>query len=106
METIILPEKGIGETYPVTITFADKLQSGEAINGAAVTVTVYAGTDATPSNLLSGSATYTANTVTQVITGGVAGVIYSLVYVATGTSSHNYAKVARLAVVANDNPFA
>ena len=106
MDTILLPDRGVGETYPITLTFADRLQSGEAINGATVTVSVYAGTDATPSSLLSGSATYTSTTVTQVVTGGTAGVIYSLVFVATGTSSHNYGKVARLAVVANDNAFA
>lgn len=105
MDIIILPDKGVSETIPVTVIFSDRLQSGETVNGASVTASVFAGTDASPSSILSGSATYTANSVTQNITAGTAGVIYTLVFIATGSASHNYGKIARLAVVSDSNPY-
>lgn len=99
MNQLIFPAKGIGETQPYVVNFSDRLQFGEAINGAATTASVFAGTDPTPVNILSGSPTYTSTTVTQLITGGVAGVIYTVVFTVTGTGSHNYTKVAQLAVI-------
>lgn len=99
MNQIILPIKATGETVPVSVNFSDRLQFGENINGAATSAFVFAGTDPTPGNILSGSPTFNANTLTQVITGGVAGVIYTIVFLVTGTSSHNYIKVAQLSVL-------
>lgn len=98
MDTIILPEKASGETIPLVVSFADRLQYGESINGATVQVTVLSGTDANPSAMLSGSPSFTSSTVTQIITGGVIGVTYMVVFVVTGTGSHNYIKEGRLVV--------
>jgi hypothetical protein len=98
MNTIILPEKGITETLPFTIPFSDVLQYGEAINGASVSVVVLSGVDANPSAMLASAVTYTSNTVTQVITGGVAGVTYMVIFLVTGTNSHNYVKEGKLVV--------
>lgn len=98
MDTVILPEKASGETIPLVISFADRLQYGETINGASVTVTVLSGTDPSPSSMLSGAVSFTANTLTQVITGGVIGVTYMIVFLVTGTASHNYIKEGRLVV--------
>ena len=98
MDTIILPEKAQGETLPFVVSFADRLQYGEAINGVSVQVAVLSGTDPTPSNMLASAATFTSTNVTQVITGGVAGATYMIVFVVTGTASHNYIKEGRLVV--------
>lgn len=98
-QEIILPQKGTQETIPVTVDFSDRLVNGETINGASCTPTVVAGTDASPSSILSGSITFTTTTVTQNITAGVNGVIYALGFVVTTTGSHNYAKVGNLAVI-------
>lgn len=97
MDTIILPEKASGETIPLVISFADRLQYGETINGAAVTITVLSGTDPNPSAMV-GTTSFNANTVTQVVTGGVIGVTYMIIVVVTGTASHNYIKEGRLVV--------
>jgi hypothetical protein len=97
MDTIILPEKASGETIPLVVNFSDRLQYGETINGASCSVTVLSGVDGSPSSML-GSLSYTSTTVTQVITGGVIGVTYMVIFVVTGTASHNYIKEGRLVV--------
>lgn len=66
--------------------FTSSMQSiaVEAILTKVVTASVYSGTDANPSALISGASTNpTFSTVRQVITGGVAGVIYSLLCTVT-----------------------
>lgn len=105
MNQLTFPAKGVGETQPYVVNFSDRLQFGEAINGAATTASVFSGTDPLPVNILSGSPTFTATTLTQVITGGVAGVIYTVVFTVTGTSSHNYTKTAQLSVIDPNAPF-
>lgn len=106
MNKIIFDSKAVGETQPYIVNFSDRLQFGEGINGAVVTASVFSGTDPSPSSIISGAATYdTAGNVTQQLTGGIAGVIYNIVYIVTGTGSHNYIKVGQLSVIANDNPY-
>lgn len=106
MNQLIFSNKAIGETQPYVVNFSDRLQFGESINGAAVSISVFSGTDASPNSMLSGTATYDINgNVTQVLTGGVTGVIYNVVFTVTGTASHNYVKQGQLAVTANDNAY-
>lgn len=106
MNQLIFPAKAIGETQPYVVNFSDRLQFGESINGAAVAVSVFSGTDPSPSSMISGTASYDANgNVTQVLTGGLVGVIYNIVFIVTGTGSHNYVKVGQLAVVSDSNTF-
>jgi hypothetical protein len=100
MDQLILSDKATTETISLTAFFADRLQYGETINGSSVTAVVSSGIDPTPSAILSGASTYTATTVTQAITGGVAGVTYTLIFLATGTNSHNYVKQGYLSIVA------
>jgi hypothetical protein len=103
---VIFPAKAVGETQPYVVNFSDRLQFGESINGAAVAISVFSGTDPNPNGLLSGTATYDAEgNVTQVLTAGLAGVLYSVVFTVTGTGSHNYVKVGQLAVVSDSNTF-
>lgn len=106
MNQLIFDAKSVQELQPYTVNFSDRLQFGESINGASVSVTVFAGTDPSPSSMISGVATYdSAGNVTQNLTGGLAGVVYNIAFIVTGTASHNYVKVGQLAVIANDNPF-
>lgn len=105
MNQIILPTKAIGETITYTITFSDRLLAGEAINGASTSAFVFAGNDPSPGNILNGAPTYTATTLSQSVTAGVAGCIYTIVFVVTGTLSHNYIKVAQLSVIDPSAPF-
>lgn len=106
MNQLTFPAKAVDETQPYVVNFSDRLQFGENINGAAVSVSVFSGTDPSPSSLLSGTATYdSSGNVTQVLTGGVVGVIYNVAYIVTGTASHNYVKVGQLAVLSDSDPF-
>ena len=99
MTLLVFPSKDTGETIPLVFNFSDKLQFGESITGSSVAVSVFSGTDNNPSALLSGTPINTSTQVTQNITGGVAGVIYTIVCIVTGSGSHNYAKEGRLAVI-------
>lgn len=106
MNQLIFTPKAVSELQPYTVNFSDRLQFGESINGASVAVSVFSGTDPNPSSLLSGVATYdTSGNVTQAITGGLAGVVYNIVFVCTGDNAHNYVKVGQLAVISDSNPF-
>lgn len=106
MNTLIFPSKAVGELQPYIVNFSDRLQFGESINGAGVTISVFSGTDSNPSAMLSGTTTYDAfGNVTQALTGGLVGVIYNVVFTVTGTASHNYVKVGQLAVISNSDPF-
>ena len=100
MDNVIFSDKATTETIPLTVFFGDRLQYGETVNGASVTCVVVSGIDPSPSAVLSGTATYTANSVTQNVTGGIAGVTYMLIFLATGSNSHNYVKQGRLVVMA------
>jgi hypothetical protein len=103
--TIVLPVKATNEVIPISVNFSDMLQFGEAITGASCTCTVFSGTDPSPSALVSGIATYTGSTVTQNITGGLAGNIYTLAFIVTASNSHNYVKVGQLSVISPSNTF-
>lgn len=106
MNQLIFPPKAIGELNPYVVNFSDRLQFGEGINNASVAISVFSGTDSNPSAMLSGTATFDAfGNVTQNLTAGLVGVIYNVVFLVTGTNSHNYVKVGQLSVIANDNPF-
>lgn len=106
MNQLTFLAKAVGETQPYVVNFSDRLQFGESINGAAVSVSVFSGTDPSPNSLLSGSATYdTSGNVTQVLTGGIVGVIYNITYLVTGTASHNYLKQGQLAIISNSDSF-
>lgn len=100
MEQLLFSDKATTEVIAISVNFADRLQYGESVNGATVAIVVASGVDPTPAAMLVSPATYTTTTVTQELTGGVAGVTYTLIYLATGSNSHNYAKQGYLAVVA------
>lgn len=99
MTLLTQPSKDVAETIPLVFNFSGKLQYGETITGAASSCTLFSGTDANPSAVLSGSPTFTETGVTQNVTGGLAGNIYTIVVAITGSGSHNYIITSRLAVI-------
>lgn len=105
MTLIVLPSKAVGETLPVTFNFLDLLAFGESITGATVAATVFSGTDASPSDVLSGLPVTSTVDAVQVVTGGVAGVIYELTCTVTTSDSNVLTKSARLAVITPGGKF-
>lgn len=77
---VIIPAKKLGETVVVPCDFLSRLSLGETITSASCTCVVYAGVDPSPANVISGTATVSGSIVNQLITGGVLGVIYELLF--------------------------
>jgi hypothetical protein len=96
---LVLPSKPVGETVPVTFNFLDLLAFGESITGATVAATVFSGTDSTPDDILSGLPVKSQVDVVQIVTGGVAGVIYEITCAVTTSDSNVLVKSGRLAVI-------
>jgi len=78
MSRVTFEGKLLGETQILTFDFTSRLTSAETISTATVAATVYSGTDASPSAIVSGTATISGKTATQAITAGVLGVTYKL----------------------------
>jgi hypothetical protein len=78
MNQVQIPPKTAGETRSITFDFISKLAFGETISTKVVTASVYSGVDASPSSIISGAATSSGTKVYQIVTAGVAGVIYEL----------------------------
>lgn len=100
----VLPSKKVGETFTAVFDFASSLNvtgAGETISGAAVTISVYSGTDAAPNSVLNGAASISGSQILQSLTAGTAGVIYSIVAQATTSTSQVLQMNALLAVEAD-----
>jgi hypothetical protein len=105
MTLFVSPAKDVAETIPLVFQFGTRLQYGETITGNSVTCVLFSGTDPNPSAMISGAATVSGTTVTQSITGGLAGNIYTVVCIVTGSGSHNYSQECRLAVISPGGNF-
>lgn len=68
--------KCVSEDKLLTWDFASQLAIGETLVGATVTASVFSGTDASPSSIISGADTISGSVVTQKIIDGTAGVQY------------------------------
>jgi len=79
MSRQIIEGKSVSETVTLAFSFLSHLATGETISSASTTATVYSGTDASPSSLISGAASISGSTVSQKVTGGTLGVTYILV---------------------------
>lgn len=75
--------KTVNETRQLTFDFSSFLGSAEVISLAVANCAVWSGTDASPTSVLSGATAISGGLVTQLVTGGVAGVIYVVQMVAT-----------------------
>lgn len=95
----ILEPKLVGETKNVVFDFTSMLAVGETISTQSVAATVYSGTDASPSSVVSGPASKSGARVTQAITGGVLGVTYQLVCTITTSASQTLLMSALLSII-------
>lgn len=87
-----------GTSAKVTFDFASQLAAGETISSASVTAAVHSGTDATPSTLISGSASISGSKVTQTIANGVVGVTYKLICVGATSASRSIIQTGFLVI--------
>ena len=100
-----MPSREIFEAKPPTDTknffcdFTSDLAVGEPISTQVVAATVYSGTDANPSAIISGSATASGAEVTQKITAGTLGVLYTLLCTITTSLGQTLTRAAYLAIV-------
>lgn len=85
MRRLEIPSFGIAEKRKVTFPFAMDVPLGVTISSATVTASVYSGTDASPADIISGSATISGTNVVQLIdaTAAVLGVLYEVLCTAT-----------------------
>jgi hypothetical protein len=95
----VLPQKSPEATLIVPFNFLSLLPNGQTISSAAVMATVWAGTDANPSAIISGAASPSGQIVNQNVVAGVAGNIYKLRCVAACSDGSTQVLVAYLAVV-------
>ncbi len=96
---VVLPAKTAGETLRVTFPFLSQLHSGEGILTADVVAEVYSGEDLTPQAIVSGPADILGTNVTQDISGGEEGTVYSLTCTVTTDEGQTLAMSGLLTIV-------
>ena len=94
-----LPSKYSGETRSVVFDFTSDLAVGETIITKTCACTVYSGVDASPSSVISGSASSSGAQVTQLVTGGVVGVLYNIACTITTSAGQTLIKSGLLAIL-------
>ena len=87
MSRVTFPPKTADETVLAVFDFLSLLGIGETLSSASVTASVYSGTDASPSSIISGSDTISGSQVRQLITAGEEGVTYLLTATALTSAS-------------------
>lgn len=90
--------KLLGETKFLSEDFASDLVIGVTISTKVVTASVFSGTDASPSTLISGAATSSGTVVSQKVTGGVLGVLYELLWQVTTSDGQTLQHASFLAI--------
>ncbi len=96
---ITLDAKQVSETVNEVFDFTSQIAVGETLSTAVVTATTYSGTDASPSAIVSGSASISGAQVTQAITAGTLGVVYLLTCTVTTSLSQTLTLNAFLPVI-------
>jgi hypothetical protein len=94
--------KFVAENKPLSFEFSEVLASGESLSTASCSVLVLDGIDASPSNLLDGSATITGTKVYQRVQAGVAGVTYRLVATVTTSAGSTLIAIGDIPVYSTD----
>jgi len=101
-----LLSKRQSETHIVEFEFREQLAFGESLSAPVVTVSVFTGFDYDVADLLSGGASVSGTVVSQKVKEGMAGAIYVLLCVVTGSSGNVYRTTRRLAVLSDVGGFA
>ncbi len=104
MSSTVQESKLVAEVLDLQVDFLSSLAPGETLISSSATVVVSSGIDPNPSAMLSGASTRLGTTVTQKLTGGLAGVVY-LVNVSAGTSLSNIIVKQVYLAVLSDLPF-
>ena len=99
MPRAVIPSKYVGVTINATFDFTSQLAIGETISTQSCTCSVYSGTDASPSSVISGSASASGTVVTQKLTGGVLGVIYNVLCTITTSVGQTLQQDGLLAII-------
>lgn len=99
MSRVIFEGKLANESEILTFDFTSRLAAAETISTASVAATVYSGTDASPSSIISGSSTISGQTVTQLVIAGTLGVVYELLCTITTSLGQTLQLAGFLAVV-------
>lgn len=99
MNRVVFPVKPLADDVVRVFDFTSLLTEGEELAAATVDVSVYAGTDATPSALLNGSAVIDGPRVEQAFTGGTLGTVYTVTCLAGSCDGQLQSLAAYLAVV-------
>ena len=94
--------KFVAENKPLSFEFSEVLASGESLSTASCSVIVLDGTDASPSGLLSGSATITGTKVYQRVHNGTAGVTYRIIVTVTTSAGSTLVAVGDIPVYSPD----
>lgn len=97
--TTLLSPKYTTESELITFDFTPVMVSGETISTVAVSATTLEGGDASPSAILSGSASISGYKVTQRIAGGTTQNTYRIVCTATTSVPNIYTLTADLYVI-------
>lgn len=96
----VQPAKLPGTTKNYTWDFLSDMAPNETISTQVVTMSVYSGTDASPSSMISGIATVTnTSVVNQKLTAGVLGVIYEALCKVTTSLGQTLEQSSFIAVV-------
>lgn len=103
---LVIPPKNASAAYPLEVDFSSQLdiENNEAVVAIETSAAVFSGVDANPEDILDGLPTLAQNTVTQNLTGGVAGVVYIVGFNASTNLDNHLIIYAHLAVL-SDNPF-
>lgn len=99
----IFDGKASGATVNEVFDFLSLLAVGETISTASVGSVVYRGSDASPSAIVSGSASISGSKVTQAITAGTLGVTYLLACTVTTSGSQTLLLEGFLTIVPGAN---
>lgn len=97
--------KLVGETLNLTFNFQRMVRFGESIGSPSFFVSVISGEDLNPDLMVNGAASVSGYEVTQSITGGMAGVVYSIECQVLGSDGTEYSQVTTLAVLSDYGSF-
>ena len=99
---VTLQGKYVGELVTRVFDFISDLAVGETLTGVpTTTASVWTGTDASPQNIVSGAASISGSQVSQNLTGGVAGTLYSLVCKSSTSAGRTLEKRAFFSVMSD-----
>ena len=97
-------EKQVDEDVILSFNYTKQLATGETISTAVFSATVIKGTDASPDNIISGSATISGAVCSQLVIDGVNGVKYLIKCIATTSQNQKLHGLGYLTVTNTVKP--